>query len=159
MGKLAVHVAINTGRLLLNYLGETGRLLYKMVSPLSHLGKNGCFLQNYELNMFAYPYSRLKWCMLRSLLKVNKSQGKVLFVNACLCIIVKWTISHSLYFLYFVSPDMHLLTWYDIISRSRVWNSCWKGNLQLFEYPFFNLLQRIYTKRRTLYFRDRVTII
>ena len=56
-GKLAVHVAMNTGRLLLNYLGETGRLLYKMVSPLSHLGKNGCFLQNYELNMFAYPYS------------------------------------------------------------------------------------------------------
>ena len=39
-----------------SYPGETGKLLDKMVFPLSHLRKNGCFLQNCELNIFVYPY-------------------------------------------------------------------------------------------------------
>ena len=39
-----------------SYAGETGRLPVRMVSPLSHLGNNGCLLQNCEVNMFAYLY-------------------------------------------------------------------------------------------------------
>ena len=52
-------------RKIASYPGETGRVPDKMVSPLSHVGKNGCFLQNYELNMFAYPYSQVEMVYLK----------------------------------------------------------------------------------------------
>ena len=54
-GKLAVHVAVNTGRLPLTR--EKRLLPVRVGSPLSHMGNNGCPLLNYEVNMFAYPYS------------------------------------------------------------------------------------------------------
>ena len=45
---------------LITWEKRVGYCIKCMVSPLSHLGKNGCFLQNYELNMFAYPYSQVE---------------------------------------------------------------------------------------------------
>ena len=48
-----------------SYAGETGRLPVRMVSPLSHLGNNGCLLYNYEVNMFAYLYKYVETVYLK----------------------------------------------------------------------------------------------
>ena len=51
MGILAVHVAVNTGRLPL-IREKTGRIPGKIVTPLSGLGNYGCLLENYQVNLF-----------------------------------------------------------------------------------------------------------
>ena len=56
MRKLAVHVALNTGRLPLTR-EKTGRIPGRIGTPLSGLGNYGYLLENYEVNVFTYPYS------------------------------------------------------------------------------------------------------
>ena len=57
MGKLAIHVATNTGRLPCNWEKWVGYVGYRVPRLYHyHIWENGCLLKNYEVNMFAYLY-------------------------------------------------------------------------------------------------------